>query len=157
MESRNYHVRTSLYLWFDALVSLKKIVIELISYDHCSYFVDGTPIRQFKNLESYNIPFPNKQPMWIYSSLWDAENWATRGGLVKTDWTQAPFTASYRDFTAQVCNQSSSCSGESWMTESLDSSSIEKMKSVQQKYMIYNYCTDTKRFPQGFPPECKYT
>ncbi|ERN18671.1 hypothetical protein AMTR_s00065p00198770 [Amborella trichopoda] len=22
-------------------------------------------------------------------------------------------------------------------------------------YMIYNYCGDTKRFPQGVPPECR--
>ncbi|GJU26826.1 probable xyloglucan endotransglucosylase/hydrolase protein 23 [Tanacetum coccineum] len=144
------------YLWFDPTMDFHTYSI-LWNPETIIYFVDGTPIRQFKNLESYNVPFPNKQPMWIYSSLWDAEDWATRGGLVKTDWTQAPFTASYRDFAAQVCNQSSSCSSESWMTEALDSSSIEKMKSVQQNYMIYNYCTDTKRFPQGFPPECKYT
>jgi hypothetical protein len=25
---------------------------------------------------------------------------------------------------------------------------------VQKNYMIYNYCTDAKRFPQGLPPEC---
>jgi len=30
--------------------------------------------------------------MRIYSSLWNADDWATRGGLVKTDWSQAPFT-----------------------------------------------------------------
>lgn len=97
--------------------------------------------------------------MWIFSSLWDAEDWATRGGLVKTDWTQAPFTASYRNFGIQVCEQpySYSCSHEAWITESLNSSSLEKLKSVQMKYMIYNYCTDTKRFPQGVPSECKYT
>ncbi|GMN19512.1 hypothetical protein TIFTF001_048646 [Ficus carica] len=23
--------------------------------------------------------------------------------------------------------------------------------------MVYNYCTDFKRFPQGLPPECKHS
>ena len=59
-----------------------------------SFSVDGTPIREFKNAESVGVPYPKNQPMRIYSSLWNADDWATRGGLVKTDWTQAPFTAS---------------------------------------------------------------
>ncbi|OMO77174.1 Glycoside hydrolase, family 16 [Corchorus olitorius] len=131
------------------------------------FFVDGTPIREFKNLETNGIPFPKSQPMWLYSSLWDAEDWATRGGLVKTDWTQAPFIASYQNFNAQACvwgsNNSSSCSSNSnnsnsstnsWLTQSLDTSGQARIKWVQKNYMIYNYCTDAKRFPQGFPPEC---
>ncbi|KAI3496280.1 hypothetical protein L1887_38637 [Cichorium endivia] len=146
------------YLWFDPTTDFHTYSI-LWNPENIILFVDGTPIRQFKNLETYNVPFPNKQPMWIFSSLWDAEDWATRGGLVKTDWTQAPFTASYTNFGAQVCEQpsSSSCSHEAWITKSLDGSSVQEMKSVQKKYMIYNYCTDTKRFPQGVPIECKYT
>ncbi|KAK7837729.1 putative xyloglucan endotransglucosylase/hydrolase protein 23 [Quercus suber] len=120
------------------------------------FSVDGTPIREFKNLESKGVPFPKNQPMRLYSSLWDAEDWATR-----TDWTQAPFTASYANFNAQACiwsSGSSSCSsnssGNSWLTQSLDTTGQQRIKWVQKNYMIYNYCTDTKRFPQGFPPEC---
>ncbi|KAF2309364.1 hypothetical protein GH714_001736 [Hevea brasiliensis] len=67
------------------------------------FSVDGTPIREFKNLESVGVPFPKNQAMRIYSSLWNADDWATRGGLVKTDWSQAPFTASYRNFNANAC------------------------------------------------------
>ncbi|KAK7822009.1 xyloglucan endotransglucosylase/hydrolase protein 22 [Quercus suber] len=130
------------------------------------YSVDGTPIREFKNSESIGVPFPKNQPMRIYSSLWNADDWATRGGLVKTDWTQAPFTASYRNFKADACTWSSgasSCSStttspstnsSSWLSQELDSASQEKLKWVQKNYMIYNYCSDTKRFPQGLPPEC---
>ncbi|KAJ0029826.1 hypothetical protein Pint_14187 [Pistacia integerrima] len=51
------------------------------------FSVDGTPIREFRNSKSIGVPFPKNQPMRIYSSLWNAEDWATRGGLVKTDWT----------------------------------------------------------------------
>ena len=127
-----------------------------------SFSVDGTHIRQFKNMQSNGIPFPKDQPMWIYSSLWNADDWATRGGLVKTDWSQAPFTASYRNFNAQACtwssSSSSSCSNNptnnSWLSESLDSTGQERIKWVQKNYMIYNYCKDLKRFPQGLPPEC---
>ncbi|EMS62508.1 putative xyloglucan endotransglucosylase/hydrolase protein 25 [Triticum urartu] len=30
----------------------------------------------------------------------------------------------------------------------------QQLREVQGKYMIYNYCTDEKRFPNGFPKEC---
>jgi len=124
--------------------------------------VDGTSIREFKNMESKCVPFPKYQAMRIYSSLWNADDWATRGGLVKTDWSQAPFTASYRNFNANACtvfSGTSSCSNSAsspnaWLSEELDSSNQERLKWVQKNYMIYNYCTDTKRFSQGLPTEC---
>uniref|UniRef100_A0A5B7C6D0 Xyloglucan endotransglucosylase/hydrolase n=1 Tax=Davidia involucrata TaxID=16924 RepID=A0A5B7C6D0_DAVIN len=147
------------YLWFDPTNDFHTYSI-LWNPQSIIFSVDGTPIRQFKNFESQGIPFPKNQPMWIYSSLWNADDWATRGGLVKTDWSQAPFTASYQNFNAQACiwsssAGSSSCSNNSsWLTESLDSTGHERIKWVQKNYMIYNYCTDTKRFPQGLPPEC---
>jgi len=111
------------------------------------------------------VPFPKNQPMRIYSSLWNADDWATRGGLVKTDWTRAPFTASYRNFNAQACIWSSGASscgssasestgGSSWLSQEMDATGQQRLKWVQRNYMIYNYCSDAKRFPQGFPPEC---
>ncbi|KAJ6736029.1 XYLOGLUCAN ENDOTRANSGLUCOSYLASE/HYDROLASE PROTEIN 8-RELATED [Salix viminalis] len=129
------------------------------------FLVDNIPIRVFHNSESIGVPFPTKQPMRIYSSLWNADDWATRGGLVKTDWTQAPFTASYRNFNANACvwSPGSSCTSaspnsvqdSSWQAQALDASGRNRLRWVQQKYMIYNYCTDLKRFPQGIPAECK--
>ncbi|RVW67881.1 putative xyloglucan endotransglucosylase/hydrolase protein 23 [Vitis vinifera] len=147
------------YLWFDPTA------------DFHTYSVLWNPQRiiEFKNSESVGVPYPKNQPMRIYSSLWNADDWATRGGLVKTDWSQAPFTASYRNFNANACvwsSGSSSCSSTSpsststnggWYSQELDSTSQERMKWVQKNYMIYNYCTDTKRFPQGLPPECAAT
>ncbi|XP_059318142.1 probable xyloglucan endotransglucosylase/hydrolase protein 23 [Lycium ferocissimum] len=149
------------YLWFDPTKDFHTYSI-LWNPHSIIFSVDGTPIRQFKNMEASGIPYPKEQPMWIYSSLWDADDWATRGGLVKTDWTKAPFIASYRNFKAQACvwsSSSSSCSSNnstanSWLSESLDTTGQSRIKWVQNNYMIYNYCTDTKRFPQGFPPEC---
>ncbi|ERN19504.1 hypothetical protein AMTR_s00062p00017730 [Amborella trichopoda] len=97
--------------------------------------------------------------MKLYSSLWNADDWATRGGLIKTDWSQAPFVASYSNFEADACvasaSSSSPCKASAWLSqEALDTNEQEKLKWVQKNYMVYNYCTDTKRFTQGFPPEC---
>lgn len=150
------------YLWFDPTKDFHTYSI-LWNPQSIIFSVDGTPLREFKNLESKGIPFPKSQAMSIYSSLWDADNWATRGGLVKTDWSQAPFTASYGNFNIQACvwtSSGSSCSSKnpssnhSWMKQSLDSTGQARIQWVQKNYMIYNYCTDTKRFPQGLPPEC---
>nr|POF05205.1 xyloglucan endotransglucosylase/hydrolase protein 22 [Quercus suber] len=133
---------------------------------HLNFSVDGTPIREFKNLDSNGVPFPKNLPMRIYSSLWNADDWATRGGLLKTDWTQAPFTAFYRNFNANACvwssggsscgsnSPSSASSSNAWLSQELDSASQQRLKWAQKNYMIYNYCTDTKRFPQGLPTEC---
>ncbi|KAJ6801527.1 putative xyloglucan endotransglucosylase/hydrolase protein 23 isoform X1 [Iris pallida] len=147
------------YLWFDPTADFHTYSI-LWNPQHVIFMVVGTPIRDFKNHKANNISFPDQQPMRIYSSLWDAEDWATRGGLVKTDWTQAPFNASYRGFNADACtwlSGASSCgsgSNNTWFNRELDSTSQEKMREMQQQYMIYNYCTDSNRFPQGLPPEC---
>ncbi|KAL4353317.1 hypothetical protein GQ457_06G007500 [Hibiscus cannabinus] len=154
------------YLWFDPTADFHTYSI-LWNPQRIIFSVDGTPIREFKNMESKGVPFPKDQPMRIYSSLWNADDWATRGGLVKTDWTQAPFTASYRNFNADACiwsSGSSSCptnsppsspSNNGWLSQELDSSNQERLQWVQKNYMIYNYCADTKRFPQGgLPTEC---
>lgn len=134
--------------------------------------MDGVAIREFKNLESIGVPFPKNQAMRIYSSLWNADDWATMGGAVKTDWSLAPFTASYKNFTANACvwsSGASQCGSNSpsssapdnnineWVWEELDYANAGRMKWVQENFMIYNYCTDSKRFPQGFPPECSAT
>uniref|UniRef100_A0A0D3GKB5 Xyloglucan endotransglucosylase/hydrolase n=1 Tax=Oryza barthii TaxID=65489 RepID=A0A0D3GKB5_9ORYZ len=45
-------------------------------------------------------------------------------------------------------------SGSGFQSKS-DDMSYRRMRWVQRKFMIYNYCTDAKRFPQGTPAECK--
>ncbi|KMT17142.1 hypothetical protein BVRB_2g040540 [Beta vulgaris subsp. vulgaris] len=151
-------------LWFDPTTDFHTYSI-LWNPQRIIFSVDGTPIREFKNSESMGMPFPKNQPMRIYSSLWNADDWATQGGRVKTDWSKAPFTASYRNFNANACVWSkgkSSCKSSSvaskinpWFTQEMDSTSQARMKWVQKNYMIYNYCTDRQRFPQGLPKECR--
>ncbi|KAL7211730.1 hypothetical protein ACSBR2_014567 [Camellia fascicularis] len=156
------------FLWFDPTTDFHTYSI-LWNPHRIVFSVDGTPIREFKNMESKGIPFPKDQPMRVYSSLWNADDWATKGGLVKTDWKKAPFTASYRNYKADACIWSegaSSCNSKSptsnsidylWMSEKLNSTSLERMKWVQKNHMVYNYCIDKMRFPEGLAPECKFS
>ncbi|KAI9117421.1 hypothetical protein K1719_011587 [Acacia pycnantha] len=153
------------YLWFDPTADFHTYSI-LWNPQRIIFSVDETPIREFKNSESIGVPFPKNQAMRIYSSLWNADDWATRGGLVKTDWSKAPFSASYRNFKADACvwssgksscpsSSTSSSTSSSWFSQELDNSAQERLRWVQKNYMIYNYCADLKRFPQSLPPECR--
>ncbi|KAL0399645.1 UNVERIFIED_CONTAM: Xyloglucan endotransglucosylase/hydrolase protein 15 [Sesamum radiatum] len=127
------------------------------------FLVDNIPIRVFSNNEAIGIPFPKSQAMRVQCSLWNADDWATQGGRVKTDWSKAPFVASYRNFNINGCVAGSSCGSksadsfntEAWQTKELDAKGRNRLRWVQQKHMIYNYCTDVKRFPQGIPAECR--
>jgi hypothetical protein len=139
--------------------------------------VDGTPIRDFKNHEARGVAFPKSQPMRLYASLWNADDWATQGGRVKADWSQAPFVASFRGFNADACvwrdgrqqcpvgtmeaaagggrRGRAGATGSSWWSQELSDRSYRRMRWVQRKFMIYNYCTDPKRVALGVPAECK--
>ncbi len=154
-------------LWFDPTAAFHTYSI-VWNPQQTIILVDNTPIRVFPNCEDLGVPYPNKQAMGIYASLWDADGWATRGGLVKTDWTKAPFVASYRHFKLRKgsCNANvqniSSCSPTSTSSNTLgnqvrhglDLTQQHRLRWVQKNHMIYNYCSDAKRFPQGFPQEC---
>ncbi|CAI9098533.1 OLC1v1035198C1 [Oldenlandia corymbosa var. corymbosa] len=166
------------HLWFDPTADFHTYSVHW-NPSTVIFYVDNVPIREFKNLESKGVQFPKNQPMKIYSSLWNADEWATRGGQVKIDWAQSPFVASYRGFSARPhycslssagdsqpssCTTSASLSSSSSnvnndqnLSENLDIVGERKLRWVQKNYMIYNYCTDTKRFPQGFPTECQPT
>ncbi|KAL9325990.1 hypothetical protein ACSQ67_006635 [Phaseolus vulgaris] len=142
------------YLWFDPTADFH-------TYSFLWNPAHVVPIREFSNSEGTGLEYPNKQSMRLYSSLWNADDWATRGGRVKTDWSQAPFTASFRNLRVNGCvwsNGASSCnsssSGKTWLSQKLDATNQKMLKWVQKNYMIYNYCTDIRRFPQGLPLEC---
>ncbi|KAK6930650.1 Xyloglucan endo-transglycosylase, C-terminal [Dillenia turbinata] len=141
------------YPWFDPTRNFHTYSI-IWNPQQIIFLVDNTPIRVFRNAESIGVPFPKNQPMRIYSSLWNADDWATRGGLVKTDWSKAPFTAYYRNFNVAT-SSSKADSDAAWQVHELDAYSRRRLRWVQKNFMIYNYCTDLKRFPQGLPPECK--
>ncbi|KAL9667539.1 hypothetical protein QQ045_001900 [Rhodiola kirilowii] len=86
--------------------SVPVYILTLYLCQNFRFFVDDVPIRVFKNCKDLGVRFPFNQPMKIYSSLWNADDWATRGGLEKTDWSKAPFIASYRGFHVDGCEAS---------------------------------------------------
>lgn len=167
-----YTVQTNIYalgkgdreqrvnLWFDPSLEFHKYSIFWNHY-HILFSVDDIPIRVYKNNEAIGIPFPGSQSMGIFSSLWDADSWATRGGLEKIDWSKAPFVASYRDFEIDSCqfpgNTSCAANTNNWWEglsyRNLSSNQARLYKWVRTNYMIYDYCTDRSRYPVP-PIEC---
>lgn len=137
------------HLWFDPTTDFHTYSIVWTS-QHILVLVDGTPIRKYKNHEAQGVPYPSSQRMRLYGSLWDAEDWATQGGRVKTDWSQAPFVAQYRNFTAVDAAWGAGAGYD----QELDATAQQGMKWARDNYMVYDYCADSKRFPQGYPPEC---
>jgi xyloglucan:xyloglucosyl transferase TCH4 len=144
-------------MWFDPTAAFHAYSV-LWNPAHVVFYVDGVPIREFRRRGDGTVPFPTSQPMRVYASVWDAEEWATQGGRVRTDWSKAPFVASYRGYAAAGCTapDAAACarSNGAWMSQELDSAGQEQLRRAQASYMIYNYCTDKYRFPQGPPPEC---
>lgn len=129
--------------------------------------MDSIPIRVFRNHESEGVPFPTKRPMYAFSSIWAAEDWATQGGRVKTDWSKAPFVAEYRGISLPVCECSSgaacsqSCaSSNNWYNAPelcrLTDEQLRQMRAVQLGYTIYDYCAaEAKKYNgQMLSPEC---
>ncbi|MBA0717500.1 hypothetical protein Golax_005314 [Gossypium laxum] len=151
-----------IYLWFDPTKAYHSYSVLWNSYQ-IVFFVDDVPIRVFKNCKDLGVRFPFNQPMKIYSSLWNADDWATRGGLEKTDWSKAPFIASYKGFHIDGCESSveakfCATQGKRWWDQKefqdLDSYQWRRLAWVRNKFTIYNYCSDRVRFPT-IHPECK--
>ncbi|CAL4987712.1 unnamed protein product [Urochloa decumbens] len=151
-----------IYLWFDPTKEYHSYSV-LWNLYMIAFFVDDVPIRVFKNSSGdLGIRYPFNQPMKLYSSLWNADDWATRGGREKTDWANAPFVASYRGFHVDGCEASAEArfcatQGARWWDQpefrDLDGAQYRKLREVRQRYTIYNYCTDKDRYA-AVPPEC---
>ncbi|KAL0288513.1 UNVERIFIED_CONTAM: Xyloglucan endotransglucosylase/hydrolase protein 22 [Sesamum calycinum] len=152
------------FLWFDPTADFHTYTI-LWNPKTIVFYVDNIPIREFKNLEKIGVPYPKNQAMRVYSSLWNADDWATQHGLVKTNWTLAPFNAWYRNFAMDGCiwspeTRTSACTDADFSTRrvlkmELDRRSRARMKRMQKKHMVYDYCKDKWRFPKGPGRECR--
>ncbi|CAL9115220.1 unnamed protein product [Musa textilis] len=167
-----YTVQTNIYahgkgdreqrvnLWFDPAADYHTYTI-LWNHYHVVFSVDDVPIREYKNNEGRGIPYPTVQPMGVYSTLWEGDDWATRGGLEKIDWSKAPFYAYYKDFDIEGCavpgpancasNPNNWWEGPAY--RQLSPEQARKYRWVRANYMIYDYCTDKPRYPVP-PPEC---
>ncbi|XP_062148688.1 probable xyloglucan endotransglucosylase/hydrolase protein 26 [Alnus glutinosa] len=154
------------YPWFDPTADFHNYTIHW-NPTEVVWYVDSIPIRVFRNYENEGIAYPSKQGMKVYSSIWNADNWATRGGLEKINWTCSPFTARLSQFRPRACKWKgpisiSQCASETnpanWWTspiyKQLGYAKSGQLQWVQDNYMIYNYCTDYKRFNGQMAPEC---
>ncbi|KAJ7536462.1 hypothetical protein O6H91_12G070600 [Diphasiastrum complanatum] len=153
-----------IFLWFDPTAAFHTYSV-LWTRNHIMFSVDSIPIRVFANNKALGVAYPSSQPMNVFSSIWNGDSWATRGGLEKINWNYAPFVASYQNFQADACvssqsdpNQSCTASskwGQSTTFQSLSSDQASRLKAVRQNYMVYDYCKDTQRYPTA-PPECSH-
>ncbi|KAL1061256.1 hypothetical protein V6Z11_1Z018000 [Gossypium hirsutum] len=147
-------------LWFDPAADFHTYTI-MWNHHHIVFYVDEVPIRVYKNNEAKNIPYPKFQPMGVYSTLWEADDWATRGGLEKIDWSKAPFLAYYKDFDIEGCPVPgpANCASnprnwwEGTAYQALNAMEARRYRWVRMNHMIYDYCTDKSRYPVT-PPEC---
>lgn len=149
-----------LNLWFDPAKDFHSYSI-LWNPRQIVFMVDETPVRIHANLEHKGIPFPKGQTMGVYSSIWSADDWATQGGRVKTDWSHSPFLASYKGFHIDACecpipsaavDNMRRCSG--WPAHpTVTELSLRQLKWVRSNHLVYDYCADTARFPAE-PEEC---
>lgn len=120
--------------------------------------MDDIPIRVFKNKTKMGVDYPS-QPMQIEGSLWNGEEWATDGGKTKINWRHAPFKSQFKGFEIKACpSQHSNCHANNlWWNQKkfwkLDSHQQKAYQNVRKKYMNYDYCSDTKRYPVP-PKEC---
>eukprot|EP00252_Welwitschia_mirabilis_P022201 TRINITY_DN594_c0_g1_i2.p1 TRINITY_DN594_c0_g1~~TRINITY_DN594_c0_g1_i2.p1 ORF type:complete len:220 (-),score=25.54 TRINITY_DN594_c0_g1_i2:411-1070(-) len=167
-----YTVQTNIYvggkgereqrvnLWFDPSLAYHTYSI-LWNHNHIIFSVDSVPIRVYRNDKARTVPYPERQSMKIISTLWDADNWATRGGIDKTDWSKAPFEVFYRDFQIHSCQMpdynNCTVSTRNWW-EGLSYSRLSPLQSklyrwVRLHHMVYDYCADRSRNPVP-PPEC---
>jgi xyloglucan:xyloglucosyl transferase len=198
-----YLVQTNLYidgvgnreqridLWFDPTADFHTYAV-LWNPSQVVFMVDDTPIRVYENRQNATVrghhrhangtttatgssPFPGPQPMAVYSSIWNADDWATQGGRVKTDWSHAPFEATFREVRVDGCvwaanatdsdaGEVSRCSGSSWGKEGrywwkekemseLTVHQSHQLVWARAHHLVYDYCVDTDRFPVQ-PPEC---
>ncbi len=123
-------------------------------YVFIRWFVDGTPIRVFKNNQNIGVSYP-VQAMQIEASIWNA-TWAG-----EPNWSQAPFQAHYQGFgidgcPAQLNTIGSECSSPTfeWNMEKywkLDPQQQMAYEDVRNKHMMYDYCTIGPKAP----PECQ--
>ncbi|RWW82748.1 hypothetical protein BHE74_00008775 [Ensete ventricosum] len=134
---------------------------------HTSYMsrflVDGVPIRMFANKEAAGVLYPKDQAMGVYASVWNADDWATQGGRVKTNWSHAPFVTAFRGFQIDACEAEEEAAGgcvgggvfwwDAPAMSGLSSHQRRQLRWVQRRHLVYDYCKDRPRFHE-MPGEC---
>lgn len=142
----------------------KKFVGVKFNFAFCRLMVDMIPVRVYRNHADKGVPFPRWQPMSLKATLWNGDDWATRGGQDKIDWTKGPFIASFRNYKIDACLWKGNprfcraSSSTNWWNQynfsTLTSTQRRWFKWVRKYHMIYDYCQDNERFQNNLPKEC---
>ncbi|MCO5599658.1 hypothetical protein L7F22_053763 [Adiantum nelumboides] len=151
-------------LWFDPTQKFHTYSI-LWNTHNTVFYVDQVPIRVHRNTPQTRAMYPTEQPMYIFSSIWNGDGWATRGGLDKINWEAAPFVSAYEKFHVDACEWSemgdvpacAATTSQQWWDRPFAWTLTEKEKAsykwATSKFMQYNYCTDVARYATP-PAEC---
>ncbi|KAI3720304.1 hypothetical protein L6452_21220 [Arctium lappa] len=156
------------YLWFDPTQDFHQYTI-LWNKHHIVFLVDNIPVREVIHNQVSFFVYPSK-PMSLYTTIWDASEWATHGGKYPVNYNYAPFVASLGEFEIEGClmpKTNSSTMGSCLMSSTLSSSDpveggdfikLTRQQTVgmnwaRTKHMFYSYCKDTSRY-KVIPPEC---
>ncbi|KAH6833980.1 hypothetical protein C2S53_004782 [Perilla frutescens var. hirtella] len=116
------------------------------------FFVNGIPIRVFKNYEKIGAKYP-KAPMYVHASLWNGTQW-----LGPTDWNRGPFYANFRGFTIDGCSSQNwnktNCNSPKYIWNSpkfhkLDRGHQMLHDNFRKGSMTYDYCkSNSNNFPE---------
>ncbi|KAI9080188.1 hypothetical protein K1719_037866 [Acacia pycnantha] len=142
------------HLWFDPTEDFHNYAI-LWKPSEIIFLVDDIPIRKYPRKSDATYP---TRPMYVYGSIWDASSWATEEGKYKADYKYQPFVGRYKNFKLKGCttNSPASCQPPSASPSghaSLTPQQYATMQWVQNNYLVYDYCHDTKR-DHTVTPEC---
>lgn len=158
-----------IYLWFDPTADYHEYGV-LWNQNLVLFLVDNRVIRVYHNQKNVGVPYLDYQPMYIYSSIWNGESWATRGGREKINWAGQPFQPSYTAFNVSDACPVKKTSGYSDLhgcyskvyrspygrrpNLALTQTQINDLRRIKNGFLIYDYCTDLKRFKGVAPREC---
>ncbi|KAJ8532805.1 hypothetical protein K7X08_015694 [Anisodus acutangulus] len=142
------------HLWFDPTKNFHHYAI-LWSPREIIFLVDDVPIRRYARKSVATFPL---RPMWLYGSIWDASSWATEDGKYKVDYRYQPFYGKFTNFKASGCTAYSSrwchpVSVSSYQSGGLSRQQRQAMNWVRSRYLVYDYCMDSKR-DHSLTPEC---
>ncbi|GLJ44611.1 hypothetical protein SUGI_0937630 [Cryptomeria japonica] len=153
------------HLWFDPTKDFHNYSI-LWTPHQILFMVDSIPIRRFPKVKSLGMQYPSK-PMSVYATIWDASAWATDGGKYKANYSYQPFVSTYTNFMISGCSQpgylGKKCAHgylDSFISPKLNRFQRHALQFVRKNYMIYDYCQDFQRYPNGMaecPPFSKHS
>ncbi|XP_023740352.1 probable xyloglucan endotransglucosylase/hydrolase protein 33 [Lactuca sativa] len=157
------------YLWFDPTQQFHQYTI-LWNNHHIVFLVDNIPVREVIHNQAVSSVYPSK-PMSLYATIWDASEWATKGGKYPVNYKYAPFVASMGELEMVGCSMqktsspvaTAGCSTNATVSSldpvegkeyaTLSKQQMAGLNWVRRKHMFYSYCKDTSRYKM-MPAEC---